>query len=146
MASTIVLMRRWPRVTAAISFGAVGSIIPASWFLASVLSRGDGVALVLFVVVPGAAAALAGALAGAPLCDPARTISERDAVVRGIAVTTFALVIFAPMFAAFVAYTAPGRTNVLGMIILVVTFSVLAIGDCGIGWRGSGVATPSRCI
>jgi hypothetical protein len=105
-----------------------------------VLSRRDGVALLLFVVVPGAAAAFAGALAGAPLCDPARTISQRHAVVRGVAVATLALAIFAPMFAAVFACTAPGRTNVLGMVILVLTFSVLAIGGIAalvggaVGW------------
>jgi hypothetical protein len=132
------------------SFGAVGSFIPATWFLPSVLSRHDGVALGLFLVAPGAAAALAGALAGAPLCDPARTISERNAVVRGMAVATFALLIFAPMFAAFLGYTVPGRTNVLGMVILVLMFSLLAIGGTAVlvggalGWLLHHVASSSQ--
>jgi hypothetical protein len=147
MASTGALVRRWPRAAAAVSFGAVGSVIPATWFLPSVLSRRDGVALLLFVVVPGMAAALAAALVGAPLCDPARIISQRHAVVRGVAVATLALAIFAPMFAAFFAYTAPGRTNVLGMVILVLTFSMLAIGGIAalvggaVGWLLHHVAS-----
>jgi hypothetical protein len=140
MRSTGALVRRWPRVAAAVSFGAVGSVIPATWFLPSVLSRRDGAALLLFVVFPGAAATLAGGLVGAPLCDPARIVSQREAVIRGVGVATLAWVIFAPMFAAFFAYTAPGRTNVLGMVILVLTFSVLAIGGVAalvggaVGW------------
>ncbi len=127
MASTGVLVRRWPRVAAAVSFGAVGSFLPAAWFLPSVLSRRDGVALILFIVLPGLAAAVSGTLTGIALCDPARSISQVDAALRGAVVATLALVIFAPTFAVFFAYTAPGQTNVLGMTIVVLKFSLLAI-------------------
>ncbi len=91
MASTRAFVRQRPRVATAVNFGVAGSVVPASWFLPSVPSRRDGVALVLYVVVPGVAAALA----GTPLRGPARTISQGNAVVWGAAVATLALVIFA---------------------------------------------------
>ena len=127
MASIGVLVRRWPRVAAAVSFGAVGSFFPATWFLPSVLSRRDGVAFILFIVLPGLASAVSGALAGIALCDPARNISQGNAALRGAVVATLALLIFAPTFAVFFTLTAPGQTNVLAMTILVLQFSLLTI-------------------
>jgi hypothetical protein len=130
-----------------VSFGVAGTIVPAAWFLPSVLNRRDGVALVLYIVMPGVAAAVAGALAGAPLCGRARTISRGAAVVRGAAVATLALVIFAPMFATLFVWTTPGRTSVLGMTVLVLMFSglaawwvVAAVGGV-VGWLLHAVAS-----
>ena len=147
MRSTGELVGRWPRAAAAVSFGAVGSVIPATWFLPSVLSRRDGAALLLFVVFPGAAATLAGGLVGAPLCDPARIVSQREAVIRGVGVATLAWVIFAPMFAAFFAYTPSGAHKRSGHGHPGVDVQCTRNRrSCRTGWRGSGVAAPSRCI
>ncbi len=120
-------IRRWPRSAAAVCFGCVGTAVTGAWFLPSVLSRRDAVAFVLYMAAPGAAAALAGALAGAPLCDPSRPGGPGRAALRGAAVATLALLIFAPVFATLFAWTTPGRTTVVGMTVLVLTFSAVAV-------------------
>jgi hypothetical protein len=112
---------------AAASFGVAGTALPAVWFLPSIVNRRDSVALLLFVGLPGAAAALAGALAGGPLCDPERVGSRGRAMLRGAAVATLSLVIFAPTFAVLFAWTAPGRTSIVGTTVLVLTFSAVGI-------------------
>lgn len=134
------LVRRCPRLTAAVAFGAAATALAAAWFLPSVLSRRDGVALALYVAAPGAAAALAGALAGGPLCDPTRSKSAGRVLLRGAGVATLALVIFAPLFAVLFAWTTRGHVGVVGMMVLVLSFSavavwwfVAAVGG-GVGW------------
>jgi hypothetical protein len=140
VASAEAFVRHRPRVAAAVSFGVAGTALPALRLLPSVLSRRDGVAFVLYIAAPGLAAALAGALAGGPLCDPARTRGSGRAVLRGAAVATLALVIFAPPFAVLFAWGAPGRTSVVGMTVLVLTFSFVAVWwvvapvGAGLGW------------
>jgi hypothetical protein len=42
-------------------------------------------------------------------------------------VATLALVIFAPLFAVLFAWTPPGHASVLAMIVLVLTFSAVAV-------------------
>jgi hypothetical protein len=118
---------QWPRLAAALAFGMAGSALPAVWFLPTVISRWDPVALMLFIGLPGVAAAAAGALAGAAICDPMKRISSQGAIVRGAGVATLALVIFAPMFSVLFAYTSPGQTGILGLTFLVLIFSVVAI-------------------
>ena len=120
-------MRRRPRLTSAVGFGAAGAAVAAAWFLPSVLRNRDGVALVLYVVAPGVAAALAGVLAGTAFVDPARTGSPGRATLRGAAVASLALVIFAPMYALLFTWTAPGRASVVGLTFLVLTFSAVAL-------------------
>ncbi len=140
MASIDMLVRRWPRTAAAVGFGVAGVALTALWFLPSVFGRGDGVGFLLYIAAPGAAAALAGALAGPSLCDPARTRSVWQAVLRGAVVATLAVLIFAPVFAILFSWTEPGRMSVLGLTVLVLKFSfiavwwvVAAVGG-GIGW------------
>jgi hypothetical protein len=118
---------RWPRFAAALAFGLAGSALPAVWFLPTVLSRWDWIALVLFIGLPGVAAAVAGALVGAAICDPAKRIGSDGAILRGAGVASLAFVIFAPMFSALFAYTSPGQTGILGLTLLVLIFSAAAI-------------------
>ena len=121
------LVSQWPRLAAALAFGAAGSALPAVWFLPTVLSRWDPVALVLFIGLPGVAAATAGALVGAAICDPVKRISSQSAILRGAGVATLAFVIFAPMFSVLFAYTSPGQTGILGLALMVLIFSAVAI-------------------
>lgn len=119
-------VRRLPRAAAAVSFGAAGIVVTASWFLPSILRRRDLVALGLYVILPGASAALAGALAGARLADPARPIGAARAMLQGAAIATLALVLFAPTFAILFALTAPG-TSIVGLMVAVLMFSAVAV-------------------
>jgi hypothetical protein len=109
------------------AFGLAGTALPAVWFLPTVLSRWDRGALVLFICLPGVAAATAGALVGAAICDPTKRISSQGAVLRGAGVATLALVIFAPMFSVLFASTSPGQTGILGLALMVLIFSAVAI-------------------
>jgi hypothetical protein len=47
--------------------------------------------------------------------------------MRGALVGMLALVIFAPVFATVFAWTAPGRASIVGLAILVLTFSAVAL-------------------
>jgi hypothetical protein len=94
----------------------------------------------LFIVAPGVAAAVAGAIGGASLCDPIRIHASRQAVFRGIGIATLALVLFAPLFAMLYQWTARGQSTVLGLTIAILAFSFLAIWwvaaavGAGVGW------------
>jgi hypothetical protein len=121
------LVNRWPRLAAALCFGVAGSALPAAWFLPTVLSRWDPIALALFIGLPGVAAATAGAVVGAAICDPLKRITSQGAILRGAGVATLAFVIFAPMFSVLFAHTSPGRTNILGLALTVLIFSAVAI-------------------
>ena len=119
-------VRKRPRLAAAVSYGAAGMLVTAAWFLPSVLRRGDLVAFGLYVVAPGASAALAGALAGTRLCDGVHPIGTWRAVVQGAAIATLALIMFAPIFAVLFTLTAPG-TSIVGLTVAVLIFSALAV-------------------
>jgi hypothetical protein len=111
----------------ALVFALAGMLLPALWF-APVLVRahGDQVSWLLYVGLPGVAAALAGGLLGSPLVVPTARGRDGAAMLRGAIIATAALVFFAPLYAGVVKWTAPGRTSVLGLTLLVLGFGALA--------------------
>ena len=83
---------RWARLWPAVAFGLAGVLVPAAWFGPVLAQSRNPVSLLLFLGLPGLAAAAAGALLGRPPVAP----------------------LFAPMFATVIKWTEPGRTTVRG--------------------------------
>ena len=132
-----------PRAAAAVGFGAAGTALAAFWYLPlTIQGRHPVLHSLLFVVLPGLAAAAAGAALGRWLVRPARLSPGGTAALRGAGIATVALLIFAPLFASLFALTGPGpeRWNVLGLTALLLEGGALAawlpsaaIG-AGVGW------------
>lgn len=131
---------RCPRSAAALSFGAAACGVSSLWFLPSIVARPDVMGLVLFIGAPGTAAAVAGALGGASLCDPKSTHTARQASFRGVGIATLALVLFAPLFAMLYQWSARGQSSIMGLTVAVLSFSlvaawwVAAVVGAGLGW------------
>ncbi len=136
------LLRRWPRAGAAVAFGAAGLVLPALWYLPLTISGSHPVLhSLLFVVLPGVAAAACGAALGKPLSHPAPARGAGAAALRGAIIATVALVLFAPLFATFFALSEPGGSwNILGVASLLLIGSALAAWvpaaalGAGVGW------------
>lgn len=119
-------MRRWPRSAASAAFARAAVALTSAWFLPSVLGSRDPIALALYILLPAAAAAIAGALLGAPLCDPSRS-NPAGAVGRGAVVASISIVVFAPLFATLFAWTTPGRLDsIAGTAVGILIFSAFA--------------------
>lgn len=90
--------------------------------------QGRGVLpFVLFIGTPGISAALAGWILGKPLLDPMRMSSPRNAAIRGAAIASFALLLFAPLFATLYVWTQPvtEHWSILNLTFLVLIASAL---------------------
>ena len=116
-----------PRLLAAFAFGVAGSLLPATWFLPTIVRTQDPVALLLYVGLPGLAAAAAGAALGGPLLETSRLRDPGAAALRGAGVASVALLHFAPLFAIVFTWTAAGHTGIVGLTVLVLVFSLLAV-------------------
>jgi hypothetical protein len=137
------LLRRRPRIGAAVAFGLAGTTLPALWYLPlTIQSRNPVLHSLLFVGLPGIAAAIAGGAIGRPLLVPAPQASAGRAALRGAVIASVALLIFAPLFATVFTLTDTGRGHwkVLGLTALLLEGSALAawwiaaaIG-AGVGW------------
>ena len=122
-------MRGWLlllRLLAALAFGVAGSLLPAAWFLPTIVRTEDPVALLLYVGSALAAAA-AGAALGGPILDTTRTRGPGAAALRGAGIASVALLFFAPLFAVAFSWTTAGYTRDLGLTVLVLVFSFLGL-------------------
>jgi hypothetical protein len=82
-------------------------------------------------VAAGLAHALAAAIVGPSLVDPARTPSDPIAVLRGAGTSLLALAFFAIAFSGYLLLTdgwAPTVAFVLGLPLLTAFFAFLAVG------------------
>ena len=123
-------MRGWllrPRLLAALAFGVAGSLLPAAWFLPTIVRTDDPVALLLYVGLPAVAAAAAGAALGGPILDTTRARGPGAAALRGAGIASVALLFFAPLFAVAFSWTTAGQTGILGLTVLVLVFSFLGL-------------------
>jgi hypothetical protein len=130
----------WARLWAAVAFGLAGVLVPAGWFGPILAGSRNPVSFLLFLGLPGVAAAVAGALLGRPLVAPSRPRSGCWAARRGAVIATVALMLFAPMFATAITWTEPGWTSVVSLGVLVLWFAfmavwwVLAAVGAAVGW------------
>jgi hypothetical protein len=83
----------------------------------------------LFIGAPGLSAAIAGGLFGKPLLDMRAAQAPRIAALRGAAIASVALLLFAPLFATLYIWTSPPNEhwNMLGLTLLVLVGSIVAV-------------------
>jgi len=137
------LMRRWPRMSAALGFGSAGTALSALvWGPLIFYARGNAFLFMLFIVLPGVSAVVAGWTLGKPLFDSARVCSPVSAALRGALISSVALLLFAPLFAAVYVWTQPATEHwsILGLTYFVLVGSALAVWGrvaltgAAIGW------------
>ncbi len=115
------------RLRATTAFGVAGLLVAVVWWLPILVPSARLVIVVLYVCLPGLAAAVAGGI-GAPLLAPDRCRSGGGAALRGAGIAIAALALFAPLLALGVKWTEPGWTNPVGLATLILLFSLLAVG------------------
>jgi hypothetical protein len=96
----------------------------------------------LFIVLPGLSAVIAGWTLGKPLFDPARVRRSMSAALRGALIGSAALLLFAPLFATVYVWTQPATEhwNIFGLTVLLLVGSALviwvrvALTGAAVGW------------
>jgi hypothetical protein len=76
------LLRRWPRTSAALGFGAAGTVLSILWWSPVIFDAEGMLPFMLFIVSPGVSAAVAGWTLGKSLLDSARICRPRSAALR----------------------------------------------------------------
>lgn len=129
MGQLATLVRRWPRTSAALGFGAAGTALSILWW-SPLIFQGRGVLpFVLFIGTPGFSSTIAGWAFGKTLFDAARVSRPRRAALWGMAIASLALLLFAPLFATFYVLTQPATEhwNIVSLTFLILFGSALAV-------------------
>jgi hypothetical protein len=125
-----LVLRRWPRTSAALGFGASGTALSILWW-SPIIFQGRGLLpFVLLIGTPGVSAALAGWTFGKPLLDPACVYRAGSAALGGAFIASVALMLFAPLFATLYVWTQPAFEH---WTVVSLTFFIL-IGSALIAW------------
>ena len=129
MQRVATFLRAWPRMSAAFGFGAAGTALSILWWTPVIFHARGVLPFVLFIVSPGVSAAVAGWALGKPLLNSARVCSPRSAALRGMAIASVALLLFAPLFATLYVWTQPATEHwdIVGLTFLVLVGSAVAI-------------------
>jgi len=79
--------------------------------------------------MPGVSAAVVGGILGKPLLDPARVRNSINAALRGAAIASLALLLFAPLFATLYVLTQAPREhwNIANLTLLILIGSAFVI-------------------
>jgi hypothetical protein len=122
-------VRRWPRTSGALGFGVSGIGLSLLWWNPVIFQARGILPFLLFIGVPGVSAAIAGGAFGKPLFDPVRPCRPRNAALRGAAIASVALLLFAPLFATLYILTSPPTEhwNLLGLTLMVLAGSAVAV-------------------
>jgi hypothetical protein len=123
-------LRQWPRTSAALGFGAAGTVLSLLWWSPVIFEARSVVPFALFIGTPGLSAAISGWALGKPLFNSARTCRPRGAALRGVAIASLALLLFAPLFASLYVLTQPATEH---WDILSLTFLML-VGSAVVIW------------
>lgn len=111
MHQVATLLRRWPRTSAALGFGAAGTAL-CLLLWGPLIFQAQGVRpFVLFIGTPGVSAAVAGWALGKWLLDSARVCRPRSAALRGAVIGSLALLLYAPLFATVYVLTQPATEH-----------------------------------
>jgi hypothetical protein len=128
MHQVATLLKGWPRASPAIGFGIAATAYCALLWGPLIFPAKDVLLFALFIGVPAVSATVAGSILGRPLLDETRCTSGR-AALRGAAIGSVALLIFAPLFAIIYVWTEPvtEHANILGLTVLLLIGSALAV-------------------
>jgi hypothetical protein len=146
------LLRRWPRTSAATGFCAAGTALAILWWSPVIFQARGVLPFALFIGTPAVSAAVAGWTLGKPLLDPARVCTPRSAALRGAVIASFALLLFAPLFATLYIWTqrVTEHWSMLSLTFLVFIGSALtawfkvALTGAAIGWVLYRLASMTR--
>lgn len=146
------LLRRWPRTSAATGFCAAGTALAILWWTPVIFQARGLLPFVLFIGTPAVSAAVAGWTLGKPLLDPARVRTPKSAALRGAVIASFALLLFAPLFATIYVCTQPvtEHWSMLSLTLLVFAGSALtawfkvALTGAAVGWLLYCLASVTR--
>jgi hypothetical protein len=135
-------------MSATLGFGAIGTALSVIWWAQVIFHARGALPFVLFVATPGISAAIAGWILGKPLFDP-RVRSPISAALRGAAIASLALLLFAPLFASLYVWTqAPHEHwSILSLTLLMLIGSALviwwlvALVGAAAGWALSRLAS-----
>ena len=135
-------MRQWPRMSAALVFGATGTALSILWWSPVIFQTRAVLPVVLFIGTPGVSAAVVGGILGKPLLDPARVRNSINAALRGAAIASLALLLFAPLFATLYVLTQaphehwsiPSLTLLMLMGSTFVVWWLVALIGAAAGW------------
>ena len=135
-------MRQWPRTSAALVFGATGTALSILWWSPIIFQTRAVLPFVLFIGTPGVSAAVVGAILGKPLLDPARIRNSINAALRGAAIASLALLLFAPVFATLYVLTQEPyeHWSIVSLTLLMLIGSVfvvwwlVALIGAAVGW------------
>ena len=135
-------MRQWPRMSAALVFGATGTALSILWWSPVIFQTRAVLPVVLFIGTPGVSAAVVGGILGKPLLDPARVRSSINAALRGAAIASLALLLFAPIFATLYVLTQEPyeRWSIVSLTLLMligsafVVWWLVALIGAAVGW------------
>jgi hypothetical protein len=142
MHQVATVLRRWPRASAALGFGAAGTALSLLLWSPLIFQARGVLPFVLFIGTPGVSAAAAGWALGNWLLNSARVCRPRSAAVRGAVIASLALLLFAPLFATFYVLTQPATEHwdiasltflLLVGSVFVIWFRVALIG-AAVGW------------
>jgi len=111
------------RRVSALGFGLWGTVASACMYLGPASDRGPG-EVVLFIILPGAAAAVSGAVVGPTLLDPNRRGAWRSAGL-GILATLLAYLVFAPLFALGWWVVDPEGLEISGLMLATPTIGLV---------------------
>ena len=122
-----IVMRQWPRASAALVFGVTGTALSILWWSPVIFQTQAVLPFVLFIGTPGVSAAVVGAILGKPLLDPARIRNSINAALRGAAIASLALLLFAPVFATLYVLTQEPYEH--WSIVKIICISIICSGE-----------------
>jgi hypothetical protein len=123
------VIRRRPRVAAALAFGGVTAVVTHfAWIPDARLSGG----IPALTIAAGLAHAIAGVFTGPRLVDTMRTRTTSQACLLGVATSLLAVLVLAPPFAWWVSAPHAGAEGVVSYVAL--TFYVGLFSFLGAGW------------
>lgn len=142
MHQVATVLRRWPRASAALGFGAAGTVLSLLLWSPLIFQARGVLPFVLFIGTPGVSAAVAGWALGKWLLNSARVCRPRSAALRGAVIASLALLLFAPLFATVYVLTEPATEHWdianLTFLLLVgsafVTWFRVALIGAAVGW------------
>ena len=111
MHQVATLLRRWPRTSAALGFGAAGTTLCLLLWGPLIFQAQGARPYVLFIGTPGVSAAIAGWTLGNWLLNSARACRPGSAALRGAVIGSLALLLYAPLFATVYVLTQPATEH-----------------------------------